>query len=171
MDNVDNWVREHNSTVDAYFRQLYTRNGVYSEGSASNAKGNYGEMKADLLMTETHGYIPVGADANRLTSLDQDWGKHGIDGIYQRTDGSYVVTEVKPNENGTSTTTSGKKQLSTVWLRDHLETMFPENRDIISDILADASRVLVNYESVRSGDLSMQLVNNFGHRTNTRFNP
>ena len=58
VDTVDNWVKEHNSTVDEYFRQLYTIDGHYSAGRASNAKGNYGEMKADLLLTETHGYIP-----------------------------------------------------------------------------------------------------------------
>lgn len=170
VDNVDNWVREHNSTVDAYFRQLYTRNGVYNEGAANNAKGNYGEMKADLLMTETHGYIPVVADAHRLTSLDQDWGKQGIDGIYQRTDGSYVVTEVKSNDNGTSTTSRGQ-QLSDPWLQNHLRQTFPDNRDIVDDILDDASRVLVNYESVRAGDIFTQLVDDFGFRTNTPFNP
>ena len=70
VDTVDNWVKEHNSTVDEYFRQLYTTNGQFSAGAANNAKGNYGEMKADLLMTETHGYIPLGSHTNRLISLD-----------------------------------------------------------------------------------------------------
>ena len=94
----------------------------------------------------------------------------GIDMIYQRSDDSYVVTEVKSNENGTSTTSRGP-QLSDRWLENHLETMFPDDEDIIDDILAEASRVLVNYESVRAGDISMQLVNNLGIRTNTPFNP
>ena len=170
VDDVDNWVIEHNSTVDEYFRQLYTRDGVYDSGAANNAKGNYGEMKADLEMTETHGYIPVGANGDRLTSLDQDWGKQGIDGIYQRPDGSYVVTEVKPNGTGTAGTGLGQ-QLSDDWLKHHLESMFADNQNLIDDIIDDASRVLINYESIRAGDLSLNLVNNEGIRTNSRFNP
>ncbi|MFK8080788.1 MAG: hypothetical protein AB8B97_10935, partial [Granulosicoccus sp.] len=108
--------------------------------------------------------------ADRLTSLDQDWGKQGIDGIYQKPDGEYVVIEVKPNDKGTETTGLGK-QLSELWLRNHLGKMFPDDPGKINEIIDGAERVLVNYESVRAGDISMQLVDSLGDSSNRRFNP
>lgn len=80
------------------------------------------------------------------------------------------MTEVKSNNNGTSSTSRGQ-QLSTDWLRHHLGTMFPGDHAKINDIIFEAERVLVNYESVRAGDISMHLVDDFGNSTNRKFNP
>ncbi len=80
------------------------------------------------------------------------------------------MTEVKSNDNGTATTNDGN-QLSTRWLRKHLDKMFPEDPAKVREILMEADRVLVNYESVRAGDISMHLLDDFGNSTNRRFNP
>ena len=129
-------------------------------------------MKADLYFTEELGYIPVKTGHPRVDGLGSGHGQNGIDGLYQKPDGDgeYVVIEVKSNNNGTSTTNDGN-QLSTDWLLKHLNKNIVDNQDLIDDVIDDASRVLVNYESVRAGDISMQLVDDFGNSTNIRFNP
>ncbi len=168
VHEVDSWVKAHNSTVDEYFRIEFPK--AHPGVNVKHAKGNYGEMRADLELTERYGYIPLSTGKARVQSFNQA-PQRGIDGLYQKADGSYVVVEVKSNDNVPTKPPEGDRQMSDRWLFNRLRNLPLDSSIVFSNIKRTSNRVLINYQSIGSGALTFSVLDEDGLKTGSRFNP
>ena len=133
--------------------------------NASNArKGNFGEIGADLDLT-TKGYESL--IQPRINNIDAP-GHNGIDGVYRKPNGDYVIVEGKytgsASLNPANPATNLDRQMSDAWIQadNRLLDALGGNQEVVDDIL-DSGYERVLAKVAPDGSVSYKYVSETGY--------
>jgi len=121
-------------------RSVVNQNKNVIASASNNAKGAFGEIASDALLTEK-GFKPLHP---RKTALTQGWGETGIDGVFVK-DGKYYIVEAKYHGQATlSTSSNGTKQMSDPWITGNNRVLnaVGGNRTLAEEVLGNYKRIL-----------------------------
>jgi TANFOR domain-containing protein len=135
IDDVERGAAGAGNLLDDLYRTqraVANQNKNIIASATSNAKGAFGEISSDALLTE-RGFQP---HHPRKTALTDGWGETGIDGLFSK-EGQYFVVESKYRGTATLKTTTDGLQMSDPWIRggNRLINAVQGNRALADEIL------------------------------------